>query len=196
VPFGGCPESPVRTMECPPSGPLLVCLAGATMNGPSPEGGRARSAALLSRNDKASTTEGIHVQNAQILEGGMHVRVLVVDDHPAFRKALTSALRLVGDIEIAGEAGGGVAACDQAEELEPDVVLMDLSMPDLSGIDAMKRIHESRPELPVVILTAHADDGVEREAREAGARGFLAKGTGLQDLVITLHEATSEGSVP
>ncbi|HJR98647.1 MAG TPA: response regulator transcription factor [Actinomycetota bacterium] len=150
----------------------------------------------MSRNDKAGTTEGIHVQNAQILEGGMHVRVLVVDDHPAFRKALTSALRLVGDIEIAGEAGGGVAACDQAEELEPDVVLMDLSMPDLSGIDAMKRIHESRPELPVVILTAHADDGVEREAREAGARGFLAKGTGLQDLVITLHEATSEGSVP
>jgi DNA-binding NarL/FixJ family response regulator len=143
---------------------------------------------------QASTTEGIRVQNAQTLEGGMHVRVLVVDDHPAFRKALTSALRLVGDIEIAGEAGGGVAACDRAEELEPDVVLMDLSMPDLSGIDAMKRIHESRPDLPVVILTAHADDGVEREAREAGARGFLAKGTGLQDLVITLHEATNEGA--
>ena len=134
--------------------------------------------------------EGIHVQHAQMLEGEMRVRVLVVDDHPAFRKALTSALRLIGDIEIAGEAGGGVAACDQAEALHPDVVLMDLSMPDLSGIDAMKKIHESRPDLPVVILTAHADEGVEREAREAGARGFLAKGTGLQDLVITLHEAT------
>ena len=120
------------------------------------------------------------------------MRVLVVDDHPAFRRALTSALRLVGDIEIAGEAGGGVAACDQAEALEPDVVLMDLSMPDLSGIDAMKKIHESKPDLPVVILTAHADAGVEREAREAGARGFLAKGTGLQDLVITLHEATGD----
>lgn len=140
-------------------------------------------------------TEGIHVQNAQTLEGGMHVRVLVVDDHPAFRKALTSALRLIGDIEIAGEAGGGVAACDQAETLDPDIVLMDLSMPDLSGIDAMKKIHESRPELPVVILTAHADAGVEREAREAGARGFLAKGTGLQDLVITLREATGDEPV-
>jgi DNA-binding NarL/FixJ family response regulator len=67
---------------------------------------------------------------------------------------------------------------------------MDLSMPDLSGIEAMRRIHERRPELPVVILTAHADDGVEREAREAGASGFLAKGTGLRDLVIVLHEAT------
>jgi DNA-binding NarL/FixJ family response regulator len=122
--------------------------------------------------------------------GDKDVRVLVVDDHPAFRKALTSALRLVGDIEVAGEAGGGVAACEDAEELQPDVVLMDLSMPDLSGIDAMKRIHETQPDLPVVILTAHADEGVERAALEAGASGFLAKGIGLQDLVVVLHEAT------
>jgi len=125
-------------------------------------------------------------------EGDMSLRVLVVDDHPAFRKALTSALRMVSQIEVAGEAGGGVAACEGAEELRPDVVLMDLSMPDLSGIDAMKKIHETSPELPVVILTAHADDGVEREAREAGAVGFLAKGTGLQELVVTLQRATGD----
>lgn len=124
------------------------------------------------------------------------MRVLVVDDHPAFRKALTSALQLVDDIEVAGEAGGGVAACEGAAELQPDVVLMDLSMPDLDGIGAMKKIHESKPDLPVVILTAHADPGVEREAREAGASGFLAKGTGLQDLVIVLHEATDNEEDP
>jgi DNA-binding NarL/FixJ family response regulator len=117
------------------------------------------------------------------------MRVLVVDDHPAFRKALTSALSMVADIEVAGEAGGGLAACEQAQALQPDAIVMDLSMPDLSGIDAMKRIHESQPDLPVVILTAHADEGVEREAFEAGASGFLAKGTGLSDLVIVLHEA-------
>jgi DNA-binding NarL/FixJ family response regulator len=69
------------------------------------------------------------------------------------------------------------------------VILMDLSMPDRSGIDAMKVIHKTQPDLPVVILTAHADPGVEREAREAGASGFLAKGIGLDDLVIVLHEA-------
>jgi DNA-binding NarL/FixJ family response regulator len=126
----------------------------------------------------------------------MTVRVLVVDDHPAFRKALTSALRLVDDIEVAGEAGGGIAACEGATELQPDVVLMDLSMPDLDGIGAMKRIHESKPDLPVVILTAHADPGVEREAREAGASGFLAKGTGLHDLVIVLHEAAENEDDP
>jgi DNA-binding NarL/FixJ family response regulator len=117
------------------------------------------------------------------------MRVLVVDDHQAFRHALTSALSLVDDIEVAGQAGGGLAACLEAEQLDPDVIIMDLSMPDLSGIDAMKRIHERRPDLPVVILTAHADDGTEREAREAGASGFVAKGTGLRDLVVVLHEA-------
>jgi DNA-binding NarL/FixJ family response regulator len=119
----------------------------------------------------------------------MTVRVLVVDDHPAFRRALTSALRMVDGFEVAGEAGGGVAACDEAQNVVPDVILMDLSMPDLSGIDAMKKIHEKQPDLPVVILTAHADPGVEREARDAGASGFLAKGVGLEDLVIVLNEA-------
>jgi DNA-binding NarL/FixJ family response regulator len=133
-------------------------------------------------------------QASDLYERPLSLRVLVVDDHPAFRRALTSALRMVADIEVAGEAGGGMAACEEADHLEPDVILMDLSMPDLSGIDAMKKIHETRPDLPIVILTAHADAGVEREAREAGAVGFLAKGTGLQDLVVTLQRAAGEGT--
>jgi DNA-binding NarL/FixJ family response regulator len=117
------------------------------------------------------------------------LRVLVVDDHPAFRRALTSALKLVKDVEVAGEAGGGVAAAEQVEVLEPDLVLMDLSMPDLNGIEAMRRIHRKQPQIPVVILTAHADAGVEREARAAGASGFLAKGTPLEDIVLVLNDA-------
>ncbi len=123
----------------------------------------------------------------------MTLRVLVVDDHPAFRRALRSALRMV-DIEVAGEAGGGRAAAEQAEALEPDLVLMDLSMPDISGIEAMQQIHRRNPDLPVVILTAHADPGIEREARAAGASGFLAKGTALEEIVLVLHEATAEGA--
>jgi DNA-binding NarL/FixJ family response regulator len=126
----------------------------------------------------------------------MTVRVLVVDDHPAFRRALTSALRMVDGFEVAGEAGVGFAACEEAGNLEPDVVLMDLSMPDLSGIDAMKQIHEKQPQLPVVILTAHADPGVEKEARQAGASGFLAKGIGLEELVVVLNEATDDRRQP
>ncbi len=122
----------------------------------------------------------------------MTLRVLVVDDHPGFRRALTSALSMVDDIEVAGEAGGGIAATEQVLEVEPDLVIMDLTMPDLSGIDAMRRIHEQQPDLPVVILTAHADAGVEKEARRAGASGFVAKGSALEDLVIVLHEAAEE----
>lgn len=116
------------------------------------------------------------------------MRVLVVDDHPAFRRALTSALRMVDGVEVAGEAGGGVAACKEAEDLKPDLVIMDLSMPDLSGIDATLRIHETQPDLPVVILTAHADSGVEREALDAGVSNFVAKGTSLEDLMIVLTD--------
>jgi DNA-binding NarL/FixJ family response regulator len=119
----------------------------------------------------------------------MTLRVLVVDDHPAFRRALTSALRLVKEVEVAGEAGGGLAAAEQAEELAPDLVLMDMSMPDLDGIEAMRRIHAKQPDLPVIILTAHADAGIEREARKAGASGFLAKGTPLEDILIVLNDA-------
>ena len=117
------------------------------------------------------------------------MRVLVVDDHHAFRQALTSALEMVDEIEVAGEAGGGIAGCREAEHIEPDVVLMDLSMPDLSGFDAMEWMHERQPRLPVVILTADSDPEVEAEARRAGASGFLAKGTRLDDIVIVLHEA-------
>lgn len=119
------------------------------------------------------------------------MRVLVVDDHPAFRRAVTSALNMVKDIEVIGEVGGGIEAARTAVSGDPDLVLMDLSMPDLDGIETMRRIHRSKPDLPVVILTAHADPGVEKEAREAGASGFLAKGTALEDLVLVLHEAAA-----
>lgn len=118
------------------------------------------------------------------------MRVLVIDDHPAFRRAVTSALSLVDDIVVVGEAESGVEGARAAITSDADLVLMDLSMPDLDGIAAMRRIHARRPDLPVVILTAHADPGVEREAREAGASGFLAKGTTLEDIIIVLHEAT------
>jgi two-component system, NarL family, nitrate/nitrite response regulator NarL len=117
------------------------------------------------------------------------LRILVVDDHPGFRRAVTSALRLVKDVEVVGEAGGGVEGAARAVRGDADLVLMDLSMPDLDGIESMRRIHRKKPDLPVVILTAHADPGVEKEAREAGASGFLAKGSALEDLVLILREA-------
>src|SRR4029453_12061395 len=101
---------------------------------------------------------------------------------------------MVKGIEVAGEAGGGREATDRARKDEPDLVLMDLSMPDFDGVEAMRRTHEDRPGFPVVLPPAHADPGVEREAREAGASGFLAKGTALEDIVIVLNEASATAS--
>ena len=126
----------------------------------------------------------------------MTIRVVVVDDHHAFRRALISALALVDEVEVVGEAPDGSYASDEVARSEPDAVLMDLSMPDVSGIDAMQKIHESHPDLPVVFLTAHADAGVERECYAAGGRGFLAKGATLQEIVAALREAAAGDLVP
>jgi len=111
------------------------------------------------------------------------VRVLVADDHTGFRHALVTTLGLVNGLEVAGEAADGPAAIRQVAALAPDVVLMDLSMPGISGIEAMLEIHRTSPGLPVFILTAHADPAIEREAFARGAAGFIAKGGGLQELV-------------
>lgn len=116
------------------------------------------------------------------------MRVLVADDHTGFRRALVTTLDLVNGVEVVGEASDGEAAVQQAVSAHPDIVLMDLSMPGISGVDAMRRIHRKAPDLPVVILTAHADPALEREAIGAGARGFIAKGGGLQELVDKLIE--------
>ncbi len=120
---------------------------------------------------------------------GEDLRILVVDDHATFRKALTSAIDLTDGFQVAGEAGGGEEACAQALALEPDVILMDLSMPDLSGIEAMQRIRTTRPDQRVVILTAHADSGVRRDALAAGASALLPKGTPLDELIEALQAA-------
>lgn len=121
----------------------------------------------------------------------MPIRVLVVDDHPMFREALVHALTWTEEVEVIGEATGGIAACGSAVELAPDVVLMDVSMPDLSGIDAMQRIHRRRPELPVVFLTARGDAGVRREALAAGGAGYVTKGEPLERIVHALEDATT-----
>jgi DNA-binding NarL/FixJ family response regulator len=117
------------------------------------------------------------------------IRVLVVDDHPLFREALVEALSWSDGIDVVGVADGGIAACGSADELQPDVVVMDVSMPDLSGIDAMQRIHRRRPGLPVVFLTARGDAGVRREAIAAGGTGYVTKGAPLDDIVRAIADA-------
>jgi DNA-binding NarL/FixJ family response regulator len=121
---------------------------------------------------------------------GETLKVLVVDDHSGFRKALIVTLGLVNGTEVCGEASDGPTAVRMAESERPDVVLMDLSMPGMSGIETMTKILRHDPTVPVIILTAHADPAIEREAEAAGAAGFIAKGGGLQELVDAMERAT------
>jgi DNA-binding NarL/FixJ family response regulator len=111
------------------------------------------------------------------------LRVLVADDHPLFRAGLTTALRLSDAIEIVGEASSGAEAVAAAVELHPDVVLMDIHMPDLDGIEATRQIIARHPDTGILVLTMLEDDESVLAAMRAGARGYLLKGADADEIV-------------
>jgi two-component system NarL family response regulator len=121
------------------------------------------------------------------------IRVLVVDDHDLFRTGLVSYLRSQPDIDVVGQGSGGRMGVRLADELRPDVVLMDGRMPDLEGIDATRAILERHPGARVVVLTASSDDADIAGAVRAGARGYLTKDTSLEG-VVTAVRAAAQGA--
>jgi len=104
------------------------------------------------------------------------LRVLVVDDHPLYREGLVTAMSAMPGVQVVGEAGDGHAAVEAARRLAPDVVLMDLHMPGLNGIDATRQIVLTRPSVAVLVLTMLDGDDSVFAAMRAGARGYLLKG--------------------
>jgi DNA-binding NarL/FixJ family response regulator len=106
------------------------------------------------------------------------LRVLLVDDHPLMRHGLRALLEDVGEAEVVGEAGDGAEAVELALALNPDVVVMDLVMPGVSGLDATRRLIDSRPDLGILVLTMSDDDASVFAALRAGARGYVLKGSG------------------
>jgi NarL family two-component system response regulator LiaR len=111
------------------------------------------------------------------------IRVLVVDDHTIVRKGTRALLAEVGDIEVVGEAADGREAVDQAEALRPDVILMDLVMPVMDGIEATRKITGSQPDTRVLALTSFAADDKVFPAIKAGALGYLLKHADPEELV-------------
>jgi DNA-binding NarL/FixJ family response regulator len=111
------------------------------------------------------------------------LRVLVVDDHPLFRFGLCAALAQREDIEVVGEAAGGHAAIDIANAAKPDVVVMDLHLPDLGGVEATRAITNAEPKVGVLVLTMFDDSESVFNAMRAGARGYLLKGAEPDELV-------------
>jgi DNA-binding NarL/FixJ family response regulator len=109
--------------------------------------------------------------------------VLVVDDHPLFRFGLCAALAQRDDIEVVGEAAGGQAAIAAATGTSPDVVVMDLHLPDLGGVEATRAITNAHPHIGVLVLTMFDDSESVFNAMRAGARGYLLKGAEPDELV-------------
>lgn len=114
--------------------------------------------------------------------GKEHIRVLLVDDHTIVREGLCALLDDCSDIEVVSQAADGDAALRSVAVHHPDVVLMDLSMPRLNGVDATQRIVRDYANTKVIVLSMHAGEEYVRPAIRAGARGYLVKGSGLADL--------------
>lgn len=119
-------------------------------------------------------------------------RVLVADDHPAFRAGLRFLLESSGQVEVVGEAATGTEAVRETLTVRPDVVLMDLRMPELNGIDATARVVAAAPEVGIIVLTMFDQDESIFAAMRAGARGYLLKGAEQQEILRAIR-AVAEG---
>lgn len=119
------------------------------------------------------------------------IRVLIADDHPHFRDGMRALLLSAPDVEVVGEAGDGEKAISMAERLQPDVVLMDLNMPGVGGIEATRRIIHTSPHIAVLVVSMYEDDDSVFAALKAGARGYLLKGALKAEILRSIRAVTS-----
>lgn len=119
------------------------------------------------------------------------IRVIVADDHQLFRDGLKMLLETTPDTELVGEASSGEAVVAQAGELKPDVILMDLQMPGVNGIDATQRITQDEPGINILILTMFDDDQSVFAAMKAGARGYVLKGVKHDEMLRAIRAVAS-----
>lgn len=116
------------------------------------------------------------------------IRVLVVDDHEVVRRGTRALLGEIEDIEVVGEADNGLQAIEQATLLRPDLILMDLLMPEMNGIEAMQAIALGQPEIRFLVMTSYSGDDLVFPAIKAGALGFLLKDTRSEELVEAIRQ--------
>jgi DNA-binding NarL/FixJ family response regulator len=115
------------------------------------------------------------------------IRVLICDDHPDFRQGLRALLETASDLDVVGEAADGGAALRAAAILQPDIILMDLNMPGVNGVEATRRVVRSSPHIGIIVLSMVEDDDSVFAAMQAGARGYLLKGARKADIVRAVH---------
>lgn len=129
------------------------------------------------------------------MSAGGVIRVVVVDDHQLVRQGLEAVVASADDIAVVGQAADGRSAVEIVAELEPDVVLMDLQLPQRSGLEATREILEARPDMAVLVLTMFDDDATVRAAIAAGAVGYLLKGADGEDILAAVRSAAAGQAV-
>jgi DNA-binding NarL/FixJ family response regulator len=115
------------------------------------------------------------------------LRILIADDHDLMRRGIKTLLETHAGWEICGEANTGRDAVTKAQELKPDIAILDIAMPDLNGVDAAKRIRKESPGTEVLILSVHYSDQLIRDILEAGVRGYIVKSDSDRDLIIAVE---------
>jgi DNA-binding NarL/FixJ family response regulator len=115
------------------------------------------------------------------------LRILIADDHDLMRRGIKTLLETHAGWEVCGEAQTGREAVSQTEELKPDIVVLDISMPDLNGLEAARRIRKASPSSEVLILSLHFSDQLIREIVEAGVRGYIVKSDSDRDLIVAVE---------
>jgi DNA-binding NarL/FixJ family response regulator len=124
------------------------------------------------------------------------LRILVVDDHVAVRRAVCSLLRSQPDFEVTCEAADGLEAIQKAQEIRPDVIVLDISMPELNGLQAARQIRQVAPESEIVFLSQHRASDIIHEALAIGARGYVCKSHIASDLVDAVRAAGQIRTLP
>lgn len=121
----------------------------------------------------------------------MTIRILLADDHTILRAGLKMMLNAQPDMEVIGEAQDGSHAIHEAQRLQPDIVLMDITMPDMNGIEATRSIKRGQPDIKVLVLTMHENDEYVFQALRAGASGYMLKEAADTELITALHVVQS-----
>lgn len=122
------------------------------------------------------------------------IRVLVVDDHAILREGIRSLLERADDITVVGEAANGVQALAQVDALRPDIVLMDLAMPEMDGLEATRRLRQRHPQVKVLILTQHDNQEYIAPALQAGAAGYVLKRSGGREVITAIRQVHEQGA--
>lgn len=115
------------------------------------------------------------------------IRLAIADDHDMLRRGMALALQVFDDIECIGEASNGAEAVRLCEKLQPDVMLMDLVMPEMDGVEAIRIIHQRYPQIKILVLTSSIDSGQVDAALRAGAAGWLFKNISIDTLIAAIH---------